>query len=84
MPSAQLDDEWSAGRVSKAVLAVVILLGTVLTLTVNWWWVLLPAAAGLLLLQYLFTNRTSWLTRVFQEAGLRANGVADARACDPW
>src|SRR5688500_7511862 len=48
---AQLDTEWSAGRVSKAVLAVVILVGTVLTLAVNWWWVVLPAAAGLLLLQ---------------------------------
>jgi len=69
---AQLDTEWSAGRASKAALAVVILLGTVLTLTVDWWWVLLPAAAGMLLLQYLFTNNTSWMTRVFQEAGFRA------------
>ena len=67
---AQLDMEWSAGRVSKAVLAVVILAGTVLTLSVHWWWVVLPAAAGLFLLQYLFTQ-TSWLVRVFQEAGYR-------------
>jgi len=67
---AQLDTEWSAGRVSKAVLSVVILIGTILTLTVNWWWVLLPAAAGLLLFQYVFTH-TSWVSRVFQGAGFR-------------
>jgi len=67
---AQLDHEWSAGRVSKAVLAVVILVGTILTLTVNWYWVLLPAAAGMFLFQYLFTQ-TSWLVRVFQESGYR-------------
>lgn len=65
-----LDREWSAGRVSKAVLAVVILAGTILTLTVAGWWVVLPAAAGLFLLQYLFT-RVSWVVRVFQEAGFR-------------
>jgi hypothetical protein len=67
---AHLDSEWSAGRVAKAVLSIVILLGTVLTLTVNWWWVVLPAVAGLFLLQYLFTSRT-WLVRVMQEAGFR-------------
>jgi len=67
----QLDREWSAGRVAKAVLAVVILLGTVLTLTAGGWWVILPTAAGLFLLQYLFTS-TSWMSRVFQESGYRA------------
>jgi hypothetical protein len=67
----QLDEEWSAGRVAKAALAVLILLGTALTVAVNEWWSVLTAAAGLFLLQYLFT-RTSWLVKVFQEAGFRA------------
>jgi hypothetical protein len=66
----QLDSEWSAGRVSKSTLAIVILTGTILTLTLNWWWVILPAAAGLFLFQYLFTQ-TSWLAQVFQETGYR-------------
>jgi hypothetical protein len=65
-----LDTEWSAGRVSKAAMAVVILLGTILTLTLDWWWVILPTAVGLLLLQYLFTQR-SWLIRIFEELGFR-------------
>lgn len=66
----QLDQEWSAGRVSKSTLAVVILLGTILTLTLSWWWVVLPAIAGLLQLQYLFT-KTSWIVRTFEEMGHR-------------
>jgi hypothetical protein len=66
----QLEREWSAGRVAKATLAVLILTGTALAVAVNWWWAILPAAAGLMLLEYLFT-RTSWLTKVFREAGFR-------------
>jgi hypothetical protein len=67
---AALDTEWSAGRVLKAVMAVVILVGTILTLTVGGWWVILPTAVGLFLLQYLFTQK-SWLIRVFEESGYR-------------
>lgn len=67
---AQLDGEWSAGRVAKCILSVMILVGTILTLTLNWWWVVLPAAAGLLLLQYMFTS-SAWMARVMQEAGFR-------------
>jgi len=68
---AQLDKEWSAGRGSKAALAVIILTGTVLTLTLSWWWVILPTAAGLFLLQDLVAQ-TPWMVRVFQEAGYRS------------
>lgn len=67
---AELDDEWSAGRVAKSILALTILLGTVLTLTVSWWWAILPAVAGLLLVQYLFTH-TSLLVSGLQQFGYR-------------
>lgn len=72
----ELDHEWSAGRVSKAVLAVTILAGTVLALAVNPWWVILPVAAGLFLLQYLFAH-TSWMVKVFQEGGFRTKACIE-------
>jgi len=72
----QLEDEWSAGRVAKATLAVVILVGTVLAMAVNPWWGLLPVVAGLFLLQHLFT-RDSWVTRAYQGAGFRTGCEID-------
>ena len=65
-----LDSEWSAGRASNSAMAVVILLGTILTLTQGWVWLLLSATVGLCLLQSLFTQE-SWLVLVFQELGFR-------------
>jgi hypothetical protein len=69
----ELDSQWSAGRVAKSILAIAILIGTVLTVTVNWWWVLLPTSAGLLLMQYLFAER-SLLVAFLQGLGYRSRG----------
>jgi len=66
----ELDREWSAGRAAKGILAVCILVGTILTLTVNWWWVVLPVVSGLLLLQYMFDD-TSVPVQLMRRLGLR-------------
>lgn len=66
----ELEREWSAGRVAKSFLAVCILLGTILTTTVNWWWIVLPVVSGLFLLQYLFTH-TSLLVNAVNGLGFR-------------
>jgi len=63
----ELDREWSAGRIAKAILSIAILVGTILTVAISWWWVFVPAIAGLFLLQYLFAQKsalvscTEWL-----------------------
>jgi hypothetical protein len=67
---AQLDRQWSAGRMAKATLGVTILVGLALAALLSTWWLILPGVACLFLLQYLF-SRTSWLTGVFKEAGYR-------------
>jgi len=66
----ELDREWSAGRVAKGVLALVILCGISLAITFSWVWVVLPIVAGLFMLEQLF-NRSSWLAGMFTEAGFR-------------
>ena len=66
----QLDWEWTAGRMTKAALGVLIVAGFALTAIAGSWWLILPALAGLFLLQYSF-SRTSWMSKVFQEAGYR-------------
>src|SRR5262245_33869472 len=68
---AELDREWTAGRVTKAVIGVLIVIGIALAALLNSpWWLILPAVGGVFLLQYLFT-RTSWLGKVFREMGYR-------------
>src|SRR5438067_103661 len=67
---AQIDREWSAGRMAKVTLGAAILLGSALTALLGPWWLILPAAACVFLLQSLFA-RTSWMVKVFQEAGYR-------------
>jgi len=63
----ELDREWSAGRIAKAILSVLIIVGIILTIALSWWWVIVPAIAGLFLLQYLFAHKsalvscTEWL-----------------------
>lgn len=68
---ADIEREWSAGRVTKAVIGVLLVTGLALTAALNPWWLILPAVGGVFLLQYLF-GRTSWLGRVFQEMGFRS------------
>jgi len=68
-----IESEWSAGRVTKAVIGVSLVIGFGLTALLNPWWLLLPAAGGVFLLQYLF-GRTSWLGQMFHEMGFRSGG----------
>jgi hypothetical protein len=72
----QLDREWSAGRMTKAMLGVLIVAGLALTALAGPWWLILPAVGGFFLLQYLF-SRTSWLGATFQEMGFRSGADID-------
>lgn len=72
----ELEREWSAGRVTKAALGVVIIAGLVPAAVVSPWWLVLPALGGLFLAQYLFT-RTSWLGALFRAAGFRSGAEID-------
>ena len=73
---AQLDREWSAGRMTKATIGVLIAVGLGLTAVANPWWLVLPAIGGFFLLQYLF-SRQSWLGATFRELGFRSGGDID-------
>lgn len=73
---AQLDREWSAGRMTKATIGVLIVVGLGLTALAGPWWMILPAVGGFFLLQYLF-SRTSWLGATFQEMGFRSGAEID-------
>jgi hypothetical protein len=70
-----IENEWSAGRMTKATIGVMIVTGLALGL-VNSWWLSLPAVGGLLLLQYLF-SRTSWLGAAFRAIGFRSRAEID-------
>lgn len=72
----QLEREWSAGRVTKAVIGVLIVAGLALTALVSPWWLILPAIGGFFLLQYLF-GRSSWLGATFREMGFRSGSDID-------
>lgn len=71
----QIENEWSAGRMTKATIGVLIVTGLALAL-LNTWWLVLPALGGLFLLQYLFT-RQSWLGATFREMGFRSGADID-------
>src|SRR6478672_8050980 len=73
---AQLESEWTAGRVTKAVIGVMIVVGLALAAFVNPWWLILPAVAGFFLLQYLF-DRSSWLGKTFHAMGFRHGSEVD-------
>ena len=73
---AQLDREWSAGRVTKALIGAMIVVGFALTALLNPWWLVLPALGGVFLLQYFF-GRTSWLGATFREVGFRSGQEID-------
>jgi hypothetical protein len=68
---AELDREWSAGRVAKVLIAVGILLGLAAAVFISLWWLILPVVLGLMLLQYI-GGRECWLTNVLKRVGLRS------------
>jgi len=72
----QLEREWSAGRMTKAAIGVLIVLGLGLTGLAGPWWLILPAVGGFFLLQYLF-SRQSWLGATFREMGFRSGADID-------
>jgi hypothetical protein len=72
---AELDREWTAGRMTKAAIGVLIVVGFALA-ALNSWWLILPIAGGLLLLPYLFT-RSSWLGKMFHKMGYRTGFEVD-------
>jgi len=72
----ELEREWTAGRATKAVIGILIVVGFGLTALFNPWWLILPAVGGVFLLQYLF-SRTSWLGKVFHEIGFRTGSEVD-------
>lgn len=72
---AELDREWTAGRMTKAAMGVAVVCGLALAFA-NPWWLLLPAVAGLFLLSYLF-GRTSILGLFFQSLGFRSGFEVD-------
>ncbi len=67
---AEIDSEWSAGRMTKSTAGIVILVGVGLTVAFGPWFGLIPAIGGLALMQYLF-SRQSWLSDGFESAGYR-------------
>jgi hypothetical protein len=74
---AELEREWTAGRATKAVIGLLIVVGFGLTALLDSpWWLVLPAIGGVFLLQYLF-SRTSWLGKVFHEMGFRTGFEVD-------
>jgi len=73
---AELEREWTAGRATKAVIGMMIVVGFALAAFVNPWWLILPTVAVFFLLQYLF-DRTSWLGKAFHRVGFRTGSEVD-------
>lgn len=72
----ELESEWTAGRMVKATLGGVILVGFALATLHDPLWLLLPAVAGGLLLQYVFW-RGGVLAEAFQGLGFRSSTAID-------
>jgi hypothetical protein len=72
----ELDKEWSAGRVTKVTIGLVIVIGLALAVVAGPWWLILPAFGALFLLQYLF-SRMSWLGAMYRELGFRSGADID-------
>ena len=68
---AELDREWSAGRVAKVLVAAGIFIGLAGAVLVSLWSLVLPVLLGLILLQHL-TSRECWLTQALRRLGLRS------------
>jgi len=71
-----LEAEWTAGRMAKATLGVVIFAGFALATLHDPLWMILPAVAGALLLQYVFW-RGGLLTEFFCKLGFRSSTAID-------
>lgn len=73
---AELNKEWTVGRWVKAICAVTLFAGLILTFTVSPWWLLLTGVCGLTLAQYLFFPR-SILGSLLAAAGVRSGAVIE-------
>ena len=71
-----LEQEWSAGRTTKATLGMLIVAGMALAALHSPYWLVLPLVAGLLLLQYTFT-RVSLMGAMFHRLGFRSGAEID-------
>lgn len=72
----ELADEWTAGRMVKATLGVVIFGGFILAAAHDPLWLILPAIAGGFLMQYVFW-RGSVLAKLFCLMGYRGSTEID-------
>ena len=73
---AQLDGEWSVGRMVKATAGVLILGGLGLSVFVSPWFAIVPAVGGLMLAENLY-SRKSWLGELFARMGFRTSVEID-------
>jgi hypothetical protein len=67
---AELDAEWSSGRVTKVTLAVISGVGLVLAFLVSPWFAVLPALASVCLVQYIF-NQPCAVSKMARWVGFR-------------
>lgn len=72
----EIEREWSAGRMTKAVLGLLILLGITMTALLGPWCLILPVVCGLFLMQYVF-GRGSWLATLCHQIGFRTGAEID-------
>ena len=76
---AELESEWTSGRMVKATTGVLLAAGLALTAWVSPWWLILVAVTGVGLLQYLFWPR-SWLGGLYWHCGFRSGSdIEDER-----
>ncbi len=73
---SELESEWTASRMVKATLGILIFAGFILATVHNPYWLILPAIAGGLLLQYVFW-RGGLLTELYCKFGYRSGMQID-------
>ncbi len=67
----ELDREWGVGRLTKVTAGAVVLGGLALVVAAGPWFAIVPALGALVMLQYVFTNR-SLLGGLFTAMGFRS------------
>jgi hypothetical protein len=76
---AEVNREWTTGRLVKATTGMMLLVGLALTAFHDPWWLALMILAALILIQYWFLPR-SWLADLYSLAGFRSGAeIEDER-----